>query len=263
MSMVNQEEHGSKRNGIKDSVDSSDEDDMFLKTKSTSKKKKKNETSSQESSSKTFSSHHENSVHVKMGRNGNTTLYYLNQFVLDNEGGGLDHSDYQTLVSGAQKASAELKVLENKCKDMRQESTKIMSEPKNEELVALLRDKGEESNVIKDKLTNAQKFKENAVRRKQIVRVQNKMISQWSQRKRKCIEFLEMMEDNTEGVISKKKCLQGKGQIEIESDEVVVQQATDFHNRIKRRDSANLKSKHGSMSFVGVLLGPKATVIRK
>ena len=244
--------------------DSDSDDDAFV-----SKKKKKAKTTTKTSdmslssvSNGSEAQEYSMTVRVKLGRNGNTTLYYLNQSKLENEGDGLDAGERHKLVAAEQHASEALKNLFNECKSMQQETTKLLSESKNEELDTLLREKEDELNCVKGDLTNAQGFKENASRRKNLKRRVDKMASQWFQRKRKCLDFLDMMEENTEGIVSKKKCLSGKGQIEVESDEACVKQAKEFFARKRGLSGLTGEKDKASSFFIGVLSGPRATVIR-
>ena len=45
------------------------------------------------------------------------------------------------------------------------------------------------------------------------------MVGEWKKRKSKCLLVLEQLDENSDGTISKVKCLKGDGQIAIESDE--------------------------------------------
>ena len=232
-----------------------EEDDAFVS--------KKTPNSGQKNSSFTISQEYRMTVSVKLGRNGNTTLYYLNQVKLDNEGNGLDPAKRQAFMSAKECALEALSQSLNEYKLLQQETAKISSEPKNKELDLILVEEENGLKNIKDQLKISQEFKENASRRLTLKRNVDMMASQWVQRKRKCLDFLDMMEENTEGAVSKKKCLSGKGQIEMESDEACLEEAKKFHSRMRLKKNSLMKG-HGNVvdKFVGVLIGPKATIVR-
>lgn len=238
--------------------DSGNEDDMFVSTKKPKSKYLKL------SYSKNSSSHqYSETVRVKLGRNGNMTLYYFNQNKLENEGNGLEVMERQKLVASEHNASEALKRVLHEIQNVRRESEALLSQPKNEDLNVFLNDKKNDVACIKEDLRGAEDFKENASHRKILKRKLDKKASQWFQRKRKCLDFLDMMEENTEGIIRKKNCLEGKGQIEVESDEICVNLAKEFHARKRAKHRiAEGQSAEKKPELIGVLQGPRGSITR-
>jgi hypothetical protein len=74
------------------------------------------------------------------------------------------------------------------------------------------------------------------------------MTGQWRKRRRICMDFLIAMEENTEGIVSVKKCLGGDGQIEIDSDQAIVTSAVAFGNKKRSRTLLAKKVPVGSLT---------------
>ena len=283
MSVVNESNEPQSDSDNEDADDDGDDDFVSKKGKKKSKKKKSSSSTTIATASVSSASangqqelqeQYSKSVRVKLGRNANTTLYYLNQSKLGNDGNGILPEDKNDLVCSNEKAKAELEALNLSCKQMTAETSTLLSEPKNEEIETLLREKENELNGIRNDVAAAKKFSGNAASSKTLKRAVDKMATHWRQHKRKCLDFLDMMEECTEGVINKKKCLSGSGQIDIETDEAVAKQAKEMHqhrmsskNRgLKKRASSTGSNKEGesveaSESFVAVMLGPGATIM--
>jgi hypothetical protein len=210
----------------------------------------------------------------KVGRNANTTLYYINPSQLPNEGNGMTPDDRNELTASLQKCQEDLKVNAQSIQTINANSTQLQSEPLNEEIQKLL--PTEESSVqdLSNQVTEANKLKVNASRRKVVDKKIEKMATFWRKRKRSCVDFLSMMEDCTEGTVSAKKCLAGSGQIELESDEAIVKQAKEMYanrknnKRHKMRPVGKASKTNGgsdvqpSESFIAVTLGPNGIVQR-
>lgn len=248
-----------------DDLSDDSEDDTFVSKKPKQKLKLVSKTSVTNKSSKDDEHAFQDSVRVKIGKNANSSLYYLNQFKLENEGDGLCPEEQQNLVASQQQASEELRRKLDECKTMDQQTVQHLSEPKNDEMNALLRDSEEEMASIHQALGGAKQYSVKASRRKNIQKQVDSMCIQWRQRKRKCIDFLETMEDCTEGTISKKKCLAGNGQIEVESDETAIKLAKTFYERTKARKRGGKENGGGDNSrcLVGIVLGSKANGIER
>jgi len=238
------------------------EDDTFVSKKPKHKLKLASKTSINNTKSSKDDEHaFHDSVRVKMGRNANSNLYYLDQSKLENEGNGLLPEEQQNLVASQHQGSEELRRKLDECKTMDRQTVQYLSEPKNDEMNALLRDGEEEMDSVHQALEEAKQYSGNASRRKKSEKQVDSMCIQWRQRKRKCIDFLDTMEDYTEGTISKKKCLAGNGQIEVESDETAIKLAKTFHERMKARKRGGKGSGEGddSRCLVGIVLGSNKT----
>ena len=111
----------------------------------------------------------------------------------------------------------------------------------------------------------------------QIKRRIDTMVTHWRKRRRICMDFLFSMEEHTDGTISAKKCLQGDGAIELESDEVVAKRAVEYAKKKRNRPTLGAKRAVRSSktaykskipgiepteSFVAVLLDSQGSVKR-
>ena len=216
---------------------------------------------------------YEKSVRVKMGRNANITLYHFNQAKFQNDGNGFSTEDRSNLLCKKQQATEKLQEIVHGIKVAKDETAKLLSEPINEKIHALLLERERALNHTKVDLIAAKRFAGNAACRETLKRKIHHSASHWRTRKRKCIDFLEIMEDCTDGAVSKKLCLVGKGQIDIDSDEIAVQQAKEHYHRVQsgklrsrcsvlssEANGASIPKVEASKSFIGVILGPKATI---
>ena len=100
-------------------------------------------------------------------------------------------------------------------KAMTTETTKLLSEPTNEE--AAISTEGAEQQVdsLREAVEAAQELKGYEKCRTKIRKKIDVVMGQWRRRKRVCMDFLIAMEENTDGTISMKKCMSGDGQIYI------------------------------------------------
>lgn len=155
------------------------------------------------------------SLSIKAGRNTNTTLYYCDYSKLSNNGNGLLPDDRNTLLSDHQVAKAELEAQNASIKSMATETSKLLSEPTNEEATVSLERSEECVQNLREEVEAAQELKNFEKHRIKIGKKVDVMTSQWRKRRRVCMDFLMAMEDNTDGTISVKKCLTGDGQIYI------------------------------------------------
>lgn len=244
-------------NSLEDGEYDSDDDDIFVKTTKKS------------SSKKPAMDHFTETLLQKVGRNANTTLYYTNQSKLPNGGNGIIPEERNELVSAVQKSHEEIKENSKLIQLIHEKISLLTSEPLNEEIRQLL--PLEESNVQKlyTEVNAARKLKVNESHLKLTKQKIENMSKNWRKRKRLCVDFLNMMDECTEGVVTAKKCLSGNGQIELESDEVVIKQAKQmFHNRKKTnnrqiiRGGNNNNEQLAHQSFVAVMLGSNCTIKR-
>jgi len=171
------------------------EDDLFVSKKP---KKKIKLSASNASSGNGKEASFKDTVRVKMGRNANSSLYYLNQFKLENEGAGLHPDDNQRLAASQHQAIEKLKMELNECKTIAHQTARLLPEPKNDELDIIRRKIEQEIDSIRKSLTEANKYSGNASRRNLIQKRVDLMCTQWRQRKRKCIEFIDNLSDAME-----------------------------------------------------------------
>ena len=203
-------------------------------------------------------------LQVKVGRNVNTTLYFCNQTKLENNGNGLNSSDHQALLGAVQEASAKLRRLSESALSADRETSDLLHQPTNDKLQRLLHDEEIMLSNLKEEVSNAQSYARNKAAVKRIKQRSARMVSEWRARKRKCVDFLDMMEDATEGTVNKKKCLAGTGQIELESDETCLKEARAAHKYFKQRNmkqTEHEKYMKESSSFIGVILGANTSSV--
>ena len=242
-------------NGSKDGGGDSEDDDFVKTTKKSSSKSAETDSFA-------------GTLLRKVGRNANTTLYYTNQSKLPNDGNGLIPDDRNELISSMEKSKEERKELLKTTQSIDRKVSALLSEPLNEEMKKLLPLEESAVEELSNKVEAARKLKVNETRVKSTKRKVEKMATYWRKRKRLCIDFLNMMDENTEGVVTAKKCLSGNGQIDIESDEVAVKQAKQFHENRKKRQHIK-KSKiiiedepKASESFIAVKQASNGTIER-
>lgn len=199
-------------NNTPDNEHDDSDDDMFV----SKKPKKKLKLSTSRSSSVDDKGAFQDTVRIKMGRNANSSLYYLNQFKLDNEGNGLNPEDTQTLIASQQQATDELEMKLNGCKTIDQQTVQLLSQPKNDELDAIPRGIEQELHSIRKSLVDANQYSGNASRRKTIQKRVDSTYLQWRQRKRKCMDFIDNLSDAME-----KHPKEVIKMLELETDEMV------------------------------------------
>ena len=176
------------------------------------------------SKSKEHSEPYKDSLVFKAGKNISTHLYFVDYRKLR----ALDREERETLANDLAAVKAEEHSLEATLKSTEELTIKLLAEPTNEELTlklesedSLLRDLEEQVEEAR-KLTVNEKHKEKTKQR-----IQN-MAAKWRQRRRLCLEFLTGLEENTDGAVSRTKCLKGDGQIALDSDEVVAAAAVRY-----------------------------------
>ena len=214
------------------------------------------------------------SLCLKAGRNPNNSLYYVDYNNAKN-GCGLDRDLQNDLVSNLAKAQADANALRDSIKMVEIETTKLLSEPKNEEATAQIEIGTLDLTELKLELQNLQQFQGNEKHRAQLKRKTFAMTAEWRKRRRICLDFLISMEENTEGTISAKKCLSGDGPVDVESDELVVKNAIEYGKKKQKRPlgskKANIRISSGTRqtseilgdeAFIGVVLDSQGSVRR-
>jgi regulator of replication initiation timing len=171
----------------------------------------------------------------KSGKSANTCLYYVDYTKLKNNGDGLPPDERNELSGDLHKTNAEIDALKTTVKSMTLEAAKLLSEPTNEELAERLETEEAALTELREEVQAARKLKVNEKHKQQIKRRIEAMTTVWRKRRRICMDFLMAMEENTEGTVSVKKCLKGDGQIDIDSDEVVVAAAVEYGKKKRAR----------------------------
>lgn len=184
------------------------------------------------------------SVVFKSAKSEKAGIYYVDHNKLKNKGNGLDPDARNELAANLAKAQTEEAALLDTLKRETAETTKLLSEPPNEEAVERLEKEELELADLKEKVAAARELTVNEKRKQQVKRRIETMASEWRKRRRICMDFLMVMEENTEGTISVKKCLAGDGQIDIDSDEAVAKTAKSFY--ANQRNKRPVTSKKGA-----------------
>lgn len=217
------------------------------------------------------------SLAFKSGKTANTCLYYVDYNKAKN-GSGLDSDERNDLYAIASRAEAEEKDLKSRINEIQGESIRLQSEPTNEE--AVIRLEAEESSLANliEEVEEARKLKCNEKEKQQMRRRCEYFATCWRKRRRICMDFLISMEESSDGAISVKKCLSGDGQIDVEADDTVIQNALALakkkHSKSSEGRKTNFIRKHGpsksgnifgiapSEKFIGVVLDSQGRVER-
>lgn len=141
-------------------------------------------------SAKKASSNDPYSLVLKMGRNANTSLYYVDYTKQPNQGNGLTATDKNALYSALAQVDVEKQNIQRQLNGVRSETAKMLSEPTNEELVRDFEDKQAELEEWQSKAKEAKEFQANATRKDQIKRRLQHMCGEWRKRRRLCLDFL-------------------------------------------------------------------------
>lgn len=181
------------------------------------------------------------SLCFKSAKVANASLYYVDHTKLKNNGNGLDPADRNDLASNLAKAESEELALKEKLKSMGDETLKLQSEPTNEEAIARLETEELALTELMSQVEAARKLKVNEKIKQKLKKSIAAMAAEWRKRRRICMDFLTTMEEITEGTVSRKKCLAGDGQVDIDSDEAVVKAAVEFASK-KRKFGSNARA---------------------
>ncbi|GKY96953.1 hypothetical protein MPSEU_000654300 [Mayamaea pseudoterrestris] len=243
------------------------EENLFAESDDEDDEPKKNKIASPTKSDVASNDPYAKSLSVKAAKTANATLYFVDHNKLTNNGNGLDPEARNQLLSEHAKTKAELGFLNDSIKTMLAQASTLVTEPTNEEATTRLELEEAALDDLKKKLEAARGLQANEKHKLQIKRRIEHMASFWRKRKRLTMEFLIGLEENTDGVISAKKCLVGDGQIDLESDELAIKNSTAYYKSMKNRPStkhgiANKKAKTSEFSsslkatatFVGVKL---------
>mmetsp|Transcript_12690 Transcript_12690/g.28124 ORF Transcript_12690/g.28124 Transcript_12690/m.28124 type:complete len:477 (-) Transcript_12690:117-1547(-) len=211
-----------------DSSDDEDEDG--------GKKKKKNK-SDDATAVSTVSSDYAGALTMKPGRNVNNTLYFVNHnsSYVPNGGNGLPPDERNDFLADFESRKSELMTSQTRLRGMAAETTKLLAEPTNEAMDEDLDTQEKEMESLKEELEASRSLKDNEKKRATTKKRIQTLSDVWWKRRRLCKDFLDAMEDMTEGTISAKKCIAGDGQIELESDETVIKDSLAAYESRKAR----------------------------
>lgn len=198
------------------------------------------------------------SLVVKGAKSIHATLYYVDHKKLTNNGDGLDPDVRNQLMCEHAKTLAELSSLGQQAKEMTATANQLLAEPTNEDIAALLDSEEICMNDFKQQLENAKGLTVNESHKLQLKRRIEHMASLWRKRKRLTMDFLVNLEESTDGAISAKKCLSGEGQIDLESDEVALKNATAYYMNKKKQPVVTRKLA-GKRAKTSQVLGIKPT----
>ena len=223
-----------------------------------------------EASSPKSSTPYSGSLSFKGGKTSNTTLYYVDYKQMPNNGNGLEGEEKCKLYSDLAQAKERLDLLKTSIQTAKATTAKLLSEPTNEEATTKLVKDEALLESLREEVENARQLKVNEHTKHQLKRRIDHMAAEWRKRRRICVEFLHSMEECTEGTVSTRKCLDGDGQIEIESDECALKSATAFAKSRKKKStikkgtksSSNSFAAQPSASFVGVKLDSSKGLVR-
>eukprot|EP00540_Astrosyne_radiata_P004550 CAMPEP_0116844716 /NCGR_PEP_ID=MMETSP0418-20121206/12854_1 /TAXON_ID=1158023 /ORGANISM="Astrosyne radiata, Strain 13vi08-1A" /LENGTH=283 /DNA_ID=CAMNT_0004475723 /DNA_START=129 /DNA_END=980 /DNA_ORIENTATION=+ len=216
------------------------------------------------------------SLLFKSGRNASSSVYFTNYSRLKNNGNGLEPEKRNELLANLAQAEKEHKALFTTIISVNKDTAQLLSEPTNEDLNTKLAQEEALVESLREKVSESRKLMVNEQHKNKTKRRIVSMCSQWRKRKRLCMDFLIAMEENTDGMVTVKKCLSGDGQIDVESDErAIADSKTYAKNKKARNKSSRFKTvrkggpKHNTSgmvadeSFIGVHLDVQGKVVRE
>jgi len=175
------------------------------------------------------------SLIFKPGKNLSTNLYFCDY----NKIKGLDQDERNALLNELANAKSEKERMEVSLKATNELAARLAGEPTNEELQLKLEAEGLVLQELENKVADARKLKVNEAHRQNTKKRIEKMAIVWRSRRRSCLDFLTTMEENSEGQISRVKCLKGDGPIAIDSDDMVAKNALHYAKEKKAKSSKN------------------------
>ena len=215
------------------------------------------------------------SILMKVGRNANTTLYYVDYNKLENNGNGLAAEEKDKLITAVQSSNIEMQKLKDELRRIEEHTKTLLSEPTNKEATAIIEAEEKYIYTMNETIESLRVHTVNESTRKKIIKGIDGSSSQWRKRKRICTDFLILMEESTDGTVSMKKCLSGDGQIYLEGDEFSIKESTTSakYKRQKYKRSKPNSSLHGNTknsdnntrpteTFIGVKLDSSGRVVR-
>ena len=165
---------------------------------------------------------------TKCGKTVSSTLYYINQTTLYNEGNGLKPDERHGLIASIEKSEMEMNESNEILNRIKKDTTAILIQPTNESIEKILQDVILNKEKLHEAIQNAKTFLDCEKERVELNKKLKRMTKYWKVRKRLCMDFLHMMEESTEGTIKVKNCLAGIGQIDLDSDDNVIKIAQEM-----------------------------------
>ena len=205
------------------------------------------------------------SLRIKSGRNANNVLYFTNHDKSVNGGNGLPPDERNELIGAEQKSAQDLQVSRDNLKAVQNLTTKLLSEPTNQEANDRIAKEEKVLADLKASLEESRQYAGNEKKREQTKKRIRDLADVWWKRRRMCNDFLQGMEDATEGTISVKKCLSGDGQIDIDSDEAIIAAEREMYEMRKAKKAKKKHSGDGlppTSNFIGVQFTSTAKVER-
>lgn len=251
-------------------IDSDDEDDPFS---ASSKKKKGGKKSTGDDADDYGSRHYVDSLRLKVGRNANNSLYYVNQEKLPHDGDGLPPEERNELIANEQKSSHEKDAGVARLRDIMGQTSTLLSQPTNQEAATTLAEGEKALADLKESVEDSRQHIGNEKKRAKTKKRVLTLGDDWFKRRRICKDFLSNMEDITEGTINSKQCLAGDGQMDIESDETIIRGAmASYESRKVRggggRGGAAAAARGGGdglkpiEAFIAVKMDPRGRISR-
>lgn len=182
------------------------------------------------------------SLMFKAGKNLSNNLYYVDHKKLQ----AMTEEERRDLQEKLATSKAEGAELTMRLQAIKKETADFLNQPTNEELVVKLQQEEASHEEVAAKLEAAGQFKVNEKHRKKLKQKVERMAVYWRQRRRLVFEFLTSLEENTDGSVTRRKCLKGDGPIFIDSDESVATAAAKFaqDKKLKSRNKFQMKRKN-------------------
>ena len=238
--------------------DSDDEDDKPKKSKKKGGKK---------STGDDVGADYAGSLVKKEGRNANNVLYFVDysSSYVTNGGNGLPPDERNELIGAEQKSAQDLQLSRDNLKSTQEQTKQLLSEPTNQEAEDRIAKEEKVLADLKASLEESRQYAGNEKKREQTKKRIRDLADVWWKRRRMCNDFLQGMEDATEGTISVKKCLSGDGQIDIDSDEAIIAAEREMYEMRKAKKAKKKHSGDGlppTSNFIGVQFTSTAKVER-
>ena len=178
--------------------DSDDEDDKPKKSKKKGGKK---------STGDDAGADYAGSLVKKEGRNANNVLYFVDysSSYVTNGGNGLPPDEFVALIGAEQKSAQDLQLSRDNLKSTQEQTKQLLSEPTNQEAEDRIAKEEKVLADLKASVEESRQYAGNEKKREQTKKRIRDLADVWWKRRRQCNEFLQGMEDATEGTISVKK----------------------------------------------------------
>uniref|UniRef100_A0A7R9ZKT6 Uncharacterized protein n=1 Tax=Craspedostauros australis TaxID=1486917 RepID=A0A7R9ZKT6_9STRA len=202
------------------------------------------------------------SVVYKPGRSLNASLYYFDH----GKKPGLSPSEQGELASKLAVSTAKRDALEDELNATLFSTRKLANEPTNLDLETRLDEHESTVSQYRIEVEDARKLQVNQEHKARTKRKITKMTTVWRSRKRICLDFMNHLEEVTDGMVSARKCFKGDGQISLDSDEVVRDGAIRFEKDKRdrkrmlgdRMKTNALRASHAKLMAGSSLKGPRS-----